>query len=229
MALYPLENLPDILVIRRDYFDYYIVHAGLVDAALDLIRQDMDENRETDVYAYRLADETACYDAPLRQIVWSRRGLYSQSSYGHEWPSTEKLLRSHTCILHGHTPCQLLRREGYYRYGDRNLFWKSQRILFSEDLQSFDLDSNVKGRYEPTDLYRGLTCICLETIEEAAEQDAGRLTIDGLLNARNGVFGVPYTFGYADIPGGSIDRIRLAKPEMKTICFDERRALCVRK
>ena len=39
--VYPLENLPDIIVIRGRQLNYYIVHAGMVSGAFHLINEDM--------------------------------------------------------------------------------------------------------------------------------------------------------------------------------------------
>lgn len=55
------------------------------------------------------------------------------------------------------------------------LFWENQKVWFAEDLQSFDIDSNVKGRFDTSDLYRGLSCVCLEMIDEIAAKGNGVL------------------------------------------------------
>lgn len=77
---YPLDNLPDIIVLREKCMNFYIVHAGIVSGAFQLINEDIRRNPEKTVHAYRLDNSCAQYDAPFRQIIWSRRGLYSQRS-----------------------------------------------------------------------------------------------------------------------------------------------------
>ena len=74
---YALENLPDIIVWRGRQLNYYIAHAGMVSDALRLMAEDIGQDDRI-THAYRLDKSCAEYDAPLRQIVWSRRGLYSQ-------------------------------------------------------------------------------------------------------------------------------------------------------
>lgn len=126
-----------------------------------MINKDI-ESTYKPVYAYALDETVAGYDAPLRQVVWSRNGLYSQRSHYHVWPSEKSLQAANACIIHGHTPFSQLKRGNFFSYGDRMLFWENQKVWFAEDLQSFDIDSNVKGRFDTSDLYRGLSCVCLE-------------------------------------------------------------------
>lgn len=218
--LFPLENLPDVMVLRGRQMNYYLVHAGMVTKALRLINDDMAKSPQESVFSYRLADCCTEYDAPLRQLIWSRRGLYSQRSRWHNWPSLSELTQHKACILHGHTPyCYFM--NNYFTYGDCCLFWPQQHIWFSEDLQSFNLDSNVKGRYENGESYRGLTCVCLEVLEEVSQQNGGMLTITGIQNGPNGVFGEPYHYSWQDVEQGDLHRITNAEPEMKTITLDE--------
>lgn len=218
--VYSLENLPDMFVLKGTHLDYYIAHAGMVYSGLRLIGQDVADAPMGSVHAYRLTEEAASYDAPLRQIVWSRNGLYSQHSQQHLWPSTDLLRRYRACILHGHTPFCMLKRGDYSLYGGRSLFWKDQHIWFSEDLQSYNLDSNVKGRHDPTERYRGLTCVCLEIIEEIAAASHGKLTVEAVLSARNGVFGKAHIPECAEIENADIEIILRAHPNMKTISID---------
>ncbi len=217
--VYPLENLPDIIVIRGRQLNYYIVHAGMVSGAFHLINEDMAKTPDRKVYAYRLDNSCAEYDAPFRQIIWSRRGLYSQRSRWKNWPSERDLAENRACIIHGHTPyCFFLKN--YFSYGDNSVFWQKQHIFFSEDLQSFNIDSNIKGRYENGESYRGLACVCLEVCEETAAQNGGRLSADAIGNSPNAVFSAEYQpyLQYAET--GNIDRILNAAPRMKTIKLD---------
>lgn len=217
---YPLANLPDILVFRGEWLNYYIVHAGMVDPAFRLINEDMGKNPGKQIYAYRLDPRCAKPDALLRQIIWSRRGLYSQKSKWHNWPDTNELFKARACIIHGHTPyCFFM--NSFFGYGDYNLFWKKQRIWFSEELCSFDIDSNIKGRMENGETYRGLSCLCLEGLEEISAANNGYLTISGIRNAQNFVFSVPLEphWYYEDI--GDIQKVLDAAPEMKTIALDD--------
>lgn len=102
--LFRMPNQPDILVVRGKYMNFFFVHAGMVASAFDLICDDMTEHPDQQVFAYRLERECVCLDAPLRQINWSRRGMYSQHSRWKTWPTEEKLLKEKACIIHGHTP-----------------------------------------------------------------------------------------------------------------------------
>lgn len=136
---------------------YYISHAGMVNGAFELINEDKRLHPQEKVLAYALNEDVACYDAPFRQIIWSRRGLYSQKSHYHNWPSENTLHTEKACIIHGHTPFSQLKNGNYFSYGDKMLFWQNQHIWFAEDLQSFDIDSNIKGKYDKNDNYRGLS------------------------------------------------------------------------
>lgn len=218
--IYPLENLPDVIVLRKQHLNYFIAHAGMVAKAFNLMTQDMELDPCNEIFVYRLDESCAGYDAPLRQLVWSRRGLYSQRSRWRTWPSTSSLMQNRACILHGHTPyCYFIKN--YFSYDDINLFWQNQHIWFSEDLQSFNLDSNIKGRYENGESYRGLACLCLEAVENVVEQNNGELTIGGLKTAPNGVFGVEYVNGNSESIDGDVYRVTTAKPKMKTNSSDE--------
>lgn len=214
---YELKNLPDIIVIRGRNLNFHITHAGMVEKGLELIYTDMLSAPEKQVFSYALREDAASYRAPLNQITWSSYGLYSQRSAGHVWPSRDDLYQARACIIHGHTPFCMMKRGSYFSYGDEMLFWDKQKIWFAEDLQSFDIDSNVKGRYIPGEPYRGLSCVCLEGLEEIAEEGGGTLRRDVIRGAENFVFGVPYRMNDRVWPGGDINRILFAKPEMKTI------------
>ena len=215
---YPLANLPDIIVWRGRQLNYCLSHAGMVSEALRLIADDIRRDDRI-THAYRLDESCAGYDAPLRQIVWSRRGLYSQRGQFHVWPSESQLSDARFCIIHGHTPYCFMKYGGsHYYYGDRCLFWENQRVLFSEDLQSFDIDSNIKGHFQNGECYRGLSCLCLEVLEETAAACGGRVTLDGIRRSRNGVFSVGYVpLDYSAAFTRDMSRILEAAPDMKTI------------
>lgn len=232
--VYRLENLPDVFVVRGNALTYYIAHAGMISSVFDAICADISSQPDRKVFAYRLAEHTTGYDAPFREIVWSLFGLYSQkirqaarsgnrpSSYKSRravWPSEETLLERHACIIHGHTPYSFFFEKGKPGYGDRNLFWTNQHIWFSEDLQAFDIDSDVKGRNAGGETYRGLSCLCLEALEENAAQNGGRLTVEGLRRGENVAFSAPYT-PKLSFAFGNADAILKAAPEMKTITTD---------
>lgn len=216
-SLYELKNLPDIIVLRGRNLNFYITHAGMVEKGLELIYADMLTEPEKQVFSYALGEDAACYRAPLNLITWSRRGQYSQRSSDHVWPSPEDLYQARACIIHGHTPFSMMKHGSYFSYGDEMLFWDRQKIWFAEDLMSFDIDSNIKGRYVAGEPYRGLSCVCLEILEEIAEEGGGTLRRDVIRSAENFVFGVPYRMNDRVRPGGDINRILFAKPEMKTI------------
>lgn len=217
---FELENLPDIMVVRSGHLNYYIVHAGMVSDAFDLINSDIDKEPSRKVFAYRLENNTCCYDAPLRQIVWSLRGLYSQHSRWHVWPSEKKLRERSAVIVHGHSPYSFFRKGTWNSYGDNNIFWEKQHMFFCEELQSFNIDSDVKGRHAHGETYRGLSCICLEVFDEIASKDDGSLSIDKIIGYENGVFGVGLDYSYRDVPMGNMDIILNSKPQMKTIALD---------
>ena len=221
--IYPLENLPDIIVLRGMALNYYFVHAGMVDAAFELINDDMAKSPEKDVFAYRLDDSCAGNNAPLRQIIWSRNGLYSHRPYNHVWPDIYDLYEHYACIIHGHTPYSFLlnpRSSDGGDYGDKNIFWERQHIWFSEDLCSFNIDSDIKGRCANMQSYRGLTALCLEVYEEIAAENYRQLTIEGIRNGENGVFSVERIPSWAGASCEKPDRILNASPEMKTITLN---------
>ena len=218
--LYYLENLPDIIVYRGKNLNYYIVHAGMVSSAFDLINSDMDKEPDQKVFAYSLDVNTCCYDAPLRQVVWSLRGLYSQYSRRHVWPTEEKLKERRACIVHGHSPYCYFKKNDRYTYGDNNLFWEKQHVWFSEELQSFNIDSNVKGKYVNGETYRGLSCLCMEVYDELASTGDGILTVEKLRNAENGIFGQELCRSWKEVTAGNPDIILKATPKMKTISLD---------
>lgn len=218
--LFPLENLPDIIVIRGKWLVFYIVHAGMVSTVFDLINEDIDKNSGKQVFAYKLEDNTCCYDAPLRQVVWSLRGLYSQHSRRHVWPDEKKLKERNACIIHGHTPYCFFKRTDRFTYGDDNLFWKNQHVWFCSELRSFNVDSNVKGRYENGEMYRGLSCICLNVYDKLVGAHDGLFTTDILYEAENGIFGVKMEYSEWAEENKTIDKILKANPEMKTIGLD---------
>ncbi|MBR5095461.1 MAG: metallophosphoesterase [Oscillospiraceae bacterium] len=217
--IYPLENLPDLFVVRGAHLDFFIAHAGMVSSAFDLICRDMAQDPGKSVYSYGLDDCCVAYDAPLRQLIWSRRGLYSQRSRWHTWPSEDALRRNRACIIHGHTPFCFFMGRGPFSYGDLSLFWNDQHIWYSQDLRSFDIDANVKGRYENGESYRGLACLCLDSLDEIAGQNGGDLTIGSILQAPNFVFAADHAPGWDNSEGG-IRRVLDAAPKMKRIGLD---------
>lgn len=217
--IYELKNLPDIIVLRGKQMNYYIVHAGMVTAGFDAINADMEANPGQPAYAYRIEDTCAYRGGALREIVWSRGGLYSPYSRGKRWPTFRSLTEHRACILHGHTPyCFFLGNEP--GYGVDPLFWQRAHIWFDEDLQSFDLDSNIKGRFKNGETYRGLACLCLEVCEEAAKQSGGILMAESIRSAQNMVFSTPFAYSADSGELGDLNRILQAEPEMKTLGCD---------
>ena len=107
-----------------------------------------------------------------------------------------------------------------FGYGDYSLFWENQKIWFSEDLCSFDIDSNVKGRVECGETYRGLACVCLEALDEISEANNGYLTISAIRAAPNFVFSVPLEPRWYYEQRGDISRVLEARPRMKRILLD---------
>lgn len=218
---YYLENHPDIMVVRGREMVYYLAHAGMVSAAFEVINKDMASRPGENVFAYKLDDCSVAYDAPLRQIIWSRNGLYSQTSHWHVWPSEVDLYKNKACIIHGHSPYCFFKHEKRFSYGENNLFWQKQHVFFCEELQSFNLDSNIKGRYENGESYRGLSCVCLEVLDEIAAANNGWLSVEGVKAAENAVFGVEYNLYHDSAPTGDINALLAAKPKMKIISLNE--------
>lgn len=215
--LYELANLPDILVLKGQNITFYLTHAGMIQEAFDMINMDIKNSPEAYCQAYALDNNITCYDAPFRQIIWSRRGLYSQRSRYHVWPSEESLRAAKACIIHGHTPFSQLKQGHYFSYGDKMLLWEKQRVWFAEDLQSFDIDSNVKGKFDADDPYRGLSCVCLEIVDEIASKNNGFLTRKAIRESDNFVFAAPYTPNGFFAYNADLSPILKAKPEMKRI------------
>ena len=218
LPIYPLNNIPDIIVIKGIHMRYYIAHAGMVSGAFRLINEDVERTPDNRIHAYRLTDSCAGYNSIFRQIVWSRRGLYTQRSRWRNWPSEDDLRRSRACIVHGHSPYCYFMKD--YSYGDNNIFWQKQRVFFSEDLQSFNIDSNIKGKLKNDETYRGLSALCLEVYDEIAGQNNGHLSIEAIANAINGIFSAEYVPCWNYTREGTIDRVLNATPEMKSILLD---------
>ena len=217
---FPLENMPDIIVIRGNVLNYYLAHAGMESSAFDLINADMAATPDKWYFAYSLTENCTAYNSPLRQLTWSRYGLYSQHTKPRIWADPVSLRRNRACIIHGHTPYCFFSTKTRSLYGSKSLFWNDQHIWFSEDLQSFDVDSNIKGRQKHGCSYRGLSCICLEAIEDIAKKCGNSLSIDAIADADNFVFTADYICNDDFISDGTIDHLLNASPEMKIIDID---------
>lgn len=226
--VYPLKNLPDIMVIRGNNLNFYITHAGMESTAFDLINSDIDSEPERKVFAYRLDEKSCMHNARLKQITWSKDGFYSQHSHWQRWPAEYKLIDRKSCIIHGHTPYCYFLNAGKDSYGDDNLFWEKQHIWFCKELHSFNIDSDIKGKNKNGETYRGLSCLCLEVYDELASKGNGTLTVDMLRKAENGVFAAELAELMGDVPAGDLDVILRAAPEMKTITLDSNGMLSIR-
>ena len=214
---YPLPNLPDIIVVRAKNLNFFLVHAGMVTIAFDVINRNMEASPEQKVFAYRIEGSYKEGD-PLRQIIWSKDGLYSHSSKEHVWPSEESLNKNRACIVHGHSPYCCFQTPHGFTYGSNNVFWENQHVLFCEDLQSFNLDSNIKGRTCNGRSYRGLACLCLEVCEEVASMnESGKLTIEGFRTRKNGVFGASFVRTPRKKVIGDCSKLLSATPMMKSL------------
>ena len=224
--LFPLENLPDVIVIKGKNINFHIVHAGMDAKAFSLINADLAEHPDEPVTAYKLDECCVCFDAPLRQMTWSMRGLYSQRSHWHVWPSESELYKNRACIVHGHSPFCFFVHDDGFSYGEDSVFWEKQHIFFSQSLQSFNLDANVKGRRQNGQSYRGLACICLEVFDSAAAKNFGWLDREAVIAAENGVFGVPLGAGWGT-GSDRIDERLFASPKMRTITLDANGKPCI--
>jgi hypothetical protein len=219
--------MPDIIVLKMKNMNYYMAHAGMIGTVFDLINGDIAERPNEKSFAYRFDDKSVKRDAPLRQVIWSKNGLYSQKSHWHSWPSEESLYHNRAVIIHGHTPyCFFMDN---CSYGDDGLFWKNQHIWFSESLQSFNIDSNIKGRYEFGEGWRGISCVCLEVIDKIAGNNNCSLSSADLKKSPNGVFTAEYVPGYEACPDEFFAALFSAKPEMKTITSDKNNSACFAK
>ena len=214
---YPLENLPDIIVIKRDVFNFYLAHAGMVREAFRLINEDMQKTPGEKVFAYKLDRQSADKNAPLRQITWSRSGLYSQTSENRVWPAEEELKAGGACIIHAHSPYCFFKEKDVFSYGDKSLFFTKQHMFFCEELRSFNIDSNIKGRNINGETYRGLSCICLEALEETAKEG---LTRQAIRAGENFVFSAEYVPNGSAEHDGNLASLLSAKPEMKLITMN---------
>ncbi|MBO4897453.1 MAG: metallophosphoesterase [Clostridia bacterium] len=217
--LYPLENLPDIIVLKRDALTFFLVHAGMVFEAFRLINDDMEKTPNKKVFAYKLDD--LCTErgtrAPLRQITWSSRGLYSRTSDNRVWPSEDDLRAKNACIIHAHSPYCFFKNKDVFTYGEKSLFFSKQHMFFCEELRSFNIDSNIKGRYINGETYRGLSCICLEALCETAKEG---LTREAVRAGKNFVFSAEYIPNDYEKHDGNITALLSASPAMNLITMD---------
>ena len=222
LPMYPLENLPDIIVLRKESLTYYITHAGMITSVFDALNQDIANSPNEEIFAYRFADSTVCDHAPFRRVIWSYGRQFTQQTRGEIWPTEENLHRNHACIIHGHAPyCFFVKSTDDCTYGEKNLFWAHHHIIFSEDLHSFNIDSDAKGRRKNGHNYRGIACVCLEVLEECASKNGRHLSVDSLYTASNVVFSAELEPCWGTTADGDTNRILQASPEMKTISADE--------
>ncbi len=224
---YRLENLPDALVVRGSYLNFFITHAGMVSEAFELFRRDMSKAPDRRVFAYRLMDDVCRYGAPLGMLTWSRRGLYTRSSGRYVWPPEDVLRENRACVIHGHAPYCFFVGENADPYGRNNLFWEKQHVWFCEDLRSFNLDSNIKGRHVNGESYRGLACLCMEVYDRLAADNDGQLTVDLLCTAENGIFSKEISSARQTVTDGDLDALLDARPDMKTVITDHRGKLLI--
>lgn len=218
--IYPLRGFPHIIVYKGSAMNYYIVHAGMVNEAFGLINDDMAKHPDKQIHAYTLDYSCRSYDAPLRQMIWSRHGLYTQNYHRQFWAKHTDLVENKACIIHGHSPYCYFKKEDYYSYGEDNLFWQNQHIFFSESLQSFNIDSNIKGRYKNGEGHRAISCICIEMLEEIAVSCETKLTAQAVRRAPNFVFSADLTYENTEESAGDASRITHNPPESKRIYFD---------
>ena len=220
MPLYPLSNMPDIIVLKRSSLNYYIAHAGMVSGAFRSINEDMAKYPGKSVFLYSLDSKSAGHGAPLRQIVWSKNGLYSRKSENRVWPAEKELKENRACIIHAHSPYCFFKCGNNLTYGDSNIFWANQHVFFCEELQSFNIDSNIKGRDENGETYRGLTCVCIEVLEEIAK-NMGALTAEVVSSSQNCMFSAGYIPNLHGKREEDVSSLLSANPVMKLITIDE--------
>ena len=214
--IYPLLNLPDIIVLKYEMMTYYIVHAGMTGDGFNIIHSDIKTNTSGHSFAYRLDESITTKGSVFHQITYSKNGLYSQKPHYGSWVSEDILKREKVCVIHGHAPYCFFVHDDYYSYGKNMLFWEKQHVFFSENLQSFNIDSDIKGRCRNDQTFRGLSCVCLEVIEEIAANN-GILSCDGIRTAPNFVFTEKLNYNYTDYSTKSMDKVINASPKMKSI------------
>ena len=78
----------------------------------------------------------------------------------------------------------------------------------------------MKGRNAHGETYRGLSCLCLEVLEEIAARDEGAVSIEGLCAGPCPVFSQELVERWGWEPGGNIDAVLRARPEQRTIAVD---------
>ena len=217
---YALSDLPDIIVLKREKAAFFIAHAGMVRPLFSLLCRDLHENPTETVFAYRLDENCTRHRCLLRQATWSYNGLYSQKGKRPIWPAFSDLVRENACIIHGHSPYCFFTKGDSVSYGDNNVFWKSQHMIFSEDLQGFNIDSNIKGRMRNSQTYRGISAVCLDVIEEI-KKDKAPLTCADIMQSENFSFGCEITYSDNITEYGDINVILSASPVMKTISVDD--------
>lgn len=189
-----LSGLPNVIVLKMKNHTFYISHASVYNKVIDIIYTDMKTKPEKSIFTYKFdtnainsksnGEAKKCY-----RMIWSKTGNFNPQKNSEFIQDTINSKDEKACIIHGHTPyCYLKIDHNEKKYGSKPVFWKKQHIWFSEDMRSFDIDSNVKGYLNGHENEeRRLSCICLEAYDELP-----KLTIKNIYRGENGVFSVKH-------------------------------------
>ncbi|MDY3828023.1 MAG: metallophosphoesterase, partial [Clostridium sp.] len=190
------EKLPNVIAIKMKKHNFYISHAAVYNKVIDIIDDDMKKSQQTiGVYKFdydKIKKESRGEAKKCYRMLWSITGNFNPQTVDYDnddavfIQDTKNSEDSNACIIHGHTPYFYFNKEEEHKkYGDKSVFWKKQCIWFSEDMKSFDIDSNIKGDDKGEE--RMLSCICLEVYDELE-----KLTIKNIYQGENGVFSVKH-------------------------------------
>lgn len=186
-----LANLPDIIVLRMNKHNFYMAHASFYNKVIDIIYDDMEQNSSQKVFSYKIDrtissnEEKGSERYKCWRMKWSAKGTFVPENQNEFNQNTGQSVDEKACIIHGHTPFFFFdANDAEKKYGNNSLFWENQKIWFSEDMRSFNIDSNIKGE---KDSRRALSCLCLEVLD-----DMDMITKKKILRNPNGVFSVEY-------------------------------------
>lgn len=234
-----LPGLPNIIALKMNKHTFYISHAAVYNKVIDIIYTDMKTKPEKSIFAYKFdtnainsksnGEAKKCY-----RMTMSIKGNFNPqiiiNNENDDAVFIQDTINSKdetACIIHGHTPyCYLKNDDNEKKYGSKSVFWKKQHIWFSEDMRSFDIDSNVKGKLHGHDAERRLSCICLEVYDELES-----LTIKNIYHGENGVFSVKHesenkSSAQSDKTSDLLSKIK--KIDCKIITVDDKGQLIIR-
>ncbi|MFQ8892990.1 MAG: metallophosphoesterase [Clostridium sp.] len=192
-----LSELPNVIAIKMNKHTFYIAHAAVYNKVIDIIYTDMETKLEKSIFTYKfdtnaINSESNGETGKCYRMFFSITGNFNPQKIIDNEKNNAVFIQDTinskdetACIIHGHTPyCYLKNKDDKKIYGEKSVFWKKQHIWFSEDMRSFDIDSNVKGHKNAE---RRLSCICLEIYDSLS-----KLKIKNIRDSENGVFSVKH-------------------------------------